>query len=178
MRKIILAKLGEGLPAITPAFGLTLAEAGAIYFVDQNHKNGVELKVRGAFAGIFKVYWPKVTEQMLRCWNDYEFTTEQAAYGVAILLIRDLTKYTVIRRSRKGLGFDYWLGYTNDEGDDLRLEDKARLEVSGIRQGNQHLVKKRMKQKIQQVEQANHLNLPAYIVVVEFSTPMSQLEQK
>lgn len=44
----------------------------------------------------FKLYWQPVTEQMLRCWNDEEFTTEQAAYGIAFLIIRQLTDLTVI----------------------------------------------------------------------------------
>jgi len=136
VRELILTQLAEGLPAVTPAFGAALAEAGAICFEKQNHPNGVELNVDGAFTAKYKVYWQKVTDQMmLRCWNDYEVTTEHAAYGVAFLLICDLTEYTVIERRRKGDGFDYWLGEGKSE-EKLPFQKKARLEVSGIRRGN------------------------------------------
>ena len=177
VRELVLVKLAEGLPAVTPAFGSALAEAGAICFEEQNHSNGVELKVNGTFAATYKVYWQKVTAQMLRCWNDYEVTTEHAAYGVAFLLILDLTEYTVIERRRKGDGFDYWLGKGKNE-DELPFQKKARLEVSGIRRGNHSRVWARVRQKLEQVKPSDSLGLPAYIVVVEFSTPLSKVVKK
>ncbi len=176
VRELILTQLVEGLPAVTPAFGAALAEAGAICFEEQNHPNGVELNVDGAFTATYKVYWQEVTDQMLRCWNDYEVTTEHAAYGVAFLLICDLTEYTVIERARKGTGFDFWLGKEGDEGE-LPLQ-KARMEVSGIRRGNHSLLQARVRQKLEQVKPSDSLGLPAYIVVVEFSTPLSKVVKK
>jgi hypothetical protein len=170
-------KLAEGLPAVTPAFGTALAEAGAICFEDGNHSQGVELKVDGTFTAKYSVYWQEVTDQMRRCWNDLEVTTEFAAYGIAFLLIRDLTEYTVIRRSRKGTGFDFWLG-TEEGEDDLHLENKARMEVSGIRKGDETLVKARVNQKLEQVKLSDRLGLPVFVVVVEFSQPLSQVVKK
>lgn len=111
---------------------------------------------------------------MRRCWNDLEFTTEQGAYGVALLIIRAVTDFTVIERSRKGTGFDYWLGYEEDE---LSFSTKARLEVSGIRSGDTQSVKKRVKRKLNQTNISDG-SLPALIVVVEFGTPLSQVKRK
>ncbi|WP_341731529.1 hypothetical protein [Microcoleus sp. EPA2] len=108
-----LQSLSQGLPAITPAFGAAIAEAGAICLTDEAHQPGVTLKVEGEFSTTFKLDWQPVTEQTRRCWNDEEYTTEQAAYGIAFLLILQLTNLTVIERSRKGTGFDYWLGSQN-----------------------------------------------------------------
>jgi len=176
-RKLVLTKLAEGLPAVTPAFGAALAEAGAVCFEEQNHPNGVELKVDGAFTAKYTVYWQEVTAQMLRCWNDYEVTTEHAAYGVACLLILDLTGYTVIERRRKGDGFDFWLGEEKSESE-LPFQKKARLEVSGIRRGNHSRVQERVRQKLEQVKPSDSLGLPAYVVVVEFSTPLSKVVKK
>ena len=176
VRELILTQLVEGLPAVTPAFGAALAEAGAICFEEQNHPNGVELNVDGAFTATYKVYWQKVTDQMLRCWNDYEVTTEHAAYGIAFLLICDLTEYTVIERARKGTGFDFWLGKGGNEGE-LPLQ-KARMEVSGIRRGNHSRVQARVRQKLEQVKPSDSLDLPAYIIVVEFSIPLSKVVKK
>lgn len=88
-----LQSLSQGLPAITPAFGAAIAEAGAICLTDEAHQPGVTLKVEGEFSATFKLDWQPVTEQTRRCWNDEEYTTEQAAYGIAFLLILQLSCY-------------------------------------------------------------------------------------
>lgn len=173
---LTLAELSKGLPGITPAFGQTLAQAGAICFEDQSHLSGVELDVNGTYQAKYQVFWQPITDQMLRCWNDAEFTTEQGAYGVAILLMIDLTDYTVIQRSRKGSGFDYWLGKKDDKG--LPFQNVARLEVSGIREGDDSAVKARVNQKMKQVSPTDSTQLPAYVVVVEFNKPLSQVVKK
>ncbi len=108
----------------------------------------------------------------VRCWNDEEYTTEQAAYGVAFLLILQLTGLTVVERSRKGTGFDYWLG-VQDSTTTLPFQRMARLEVSGIRKGNRSQINVRVKQKTEQTRASDAQGLPAYIIVVEFSQPLS-----
>jgi len=173
---IALAKLGEGLPAITPSFGAALAEACAICLEEQGHSQGVEISVDGDFRATFKLYWENITDQMLRCWNDREFTTEQAAYGIAFMLINRLTDFTVIERSRKGTGFDYWLG-VEDNTNELPFQNKVRLEVSGIREGDDRRIKARVKQKVDQTKPSDGI-FPAYIVVVEFSKPLSYMVRK
>ncbi|MFB2771688.1 hypothetical protein ACE1AT_20705 [Pelatocladus sp. BLCC-F211] len=175
-QELLLAKLGEGLPAITPSFGAALAEACAVCLEDQSHSQGVELSINGDFKAKFKLYWEPVTEQMLRCWNDQEFTTEQAAYGVAFLIIKQLTDLTVIERSRKGTGFDYWLGSENKDSE-LPFQNKVRLEVSGIRKGDDSRIRARVKQKIEQTKPSDGEYL-AYIIVVEFSKPLSVIVKK
>ncbi len=172
-----LQSLSQGLPAITPAFGAAIAEAGAICLTDEAHKPGVALKVEGEFSTTFKLNWQPVTEQTRRCWNDEEYTTEQAAYGVAFLLILQLTTLTVIERSRKGTGFDYWLGI-QDSTTTLPFQRMARLEVSGIRRGNRSQINARVKQKTEQTSASDAQGLPAYIIVVEFSRPLSIISAK
>lgn len=168
-----LSKLSEGLPAITPSFGAALAEACAVCLRDQGHQSGVILSVQGDFCDSFVLLFPDVTEQMRRCWNDREYATEQAAYGIALLLIRQLTDLTVVERSRKGTGFDYWLG-TASAVDTQPFKKTVRLEVSGIRQGNQQQVRTRVKLKTLQIKPTDNL-APAYIAVVEFSQPLAQV---
>lgn len=118
----------------------------------------------------------QLPKHLLRCWNDEEFTTEQAAYGIAFLIIRELTDLTVIERSRKGTGFDYWLG-TLDSDEGQLFENKVRLEVSGIRKGDSSRIKARLKQKKEQTKVSDG-QFPAYIIVVEFSTPLSYVEKR
>ena len=175
-KELVITKLGKGLPAITPAFGATLAEACAICLNNQGYIQGIELTVKGEFTAVFKLYWQEVTDQMLRCWNDSEYTTEQAAYGIAFLIIQELTDYTVIERSRRGTGFDYWLGKKGDNNE-LPFQNAVRLEVSGIRKGDDSRIKARIKQKLEQVSPTDG-TLPAYIVVVEFSNPLAFIVKK
>ncbi|WP_293330070.1 hypothetical protein [Microcoleus sp. CAWBG58] len=172
-----LQSLDRGLPAITPAFGAALAEAGAICLTDEAHQPGVTLEVEGEFSSTFILDWQPVTEQTRRCWNDEEYATEQAAYAVAFLLILQLTNLTVIERSRKGTGFDYWLGI-QDSTATLPFQRMARLEVSGIRKGNRSQINARVKQKIEQTRVSDAQGLPAYIIVVEFSRPISVISAK
>ncbi len=139
------------------------------------HSQGVEIIVSGDFTARFKLRWQAVTQQMLLCWNDQEVTTEQAAYGIAFLIIGQLTDLTVIERSSKGTGFDYWLG-TIDIGGESLFQNKVRLEVSGISKGNHSRVKARVKQKKDQTQPSDG-EFPAYIIVVEFSTPLSFLPE-
>jgi hypothetical protein len=172
-----LQNLAQGLPAITPAFGAALAEAGAICLTDEAHQPKVEIKVEGEFSTTFQLDWQPVTEQAQRCWNDAEYTTEQAAYGIAFLLILQLTNLTIIERSRKGTGFDYWLGF-QDLNTTLPFQKMARLEVSGIRKGSRSQINARVKQKIEQTQASDAQGLPAYIIVIEFSRPISIISAK
>ena len=169
-RQLVLDDLNQGLPAITKEFGAYLAQAGAVCLEDQGHACGVRLQMDGAVSSTYSVQWQAVTEQMRRCCNDLEVTTENGAYGIAFLLVHDLSDYTIIERSRKGTGFDYWLGTKGD----LPFNNKARLEVSGIRKGDDAAVDARLKIKSKQADKSN-TNLPAYIVVVEFGKPKAKV---
>jgi hypothetical protein len=165
-------QLGDGLPAITPAFGETLVEAISVCFTDQNHASSCIFSVDGDFQTQVRFVYPLVTSQMQRCWNDAEATTEQAAYGIAFLLVHHLTDLTVIERSRRGTGFDYWLGL--EQQPNLPFQRMMRLEVSGIRKGNSRLLNARVRIKTEQVQRFKN-SLPAYVVVVEFGTPCAKI---
>jgi hypothetical protein len=53
----------------------------------------------------------------------------------------------------------------------------VRLEVSGIRKGDDSRIKARIKQKLEQVSPTDG-TLPAYIVVAEFSNPLAFIVKK
>jgi hypothetical protein len=102
--------------------------------------------------------------------------TEYGAYGIAILLIEQLTGYTVIEQANIGSGIDYWLGHgVGDLNQPFRRA--ARLEVSGIRRGNIRRIEARVKQKSKQTELSAD-RLPAFIVVVEFGKPRAEVVQR
>lgn len=181
MNSIDLSKLRLGLPGITPDFGAFLAEAGAVCFEREGHDPGPLLIIQANFDTLqgrsvsMPVLWLKLIDlrHAIRCWNDTEFATEYGAVAVAILLMSELTGFAAFARSRKGTGFDYWLG----EEDGPPFQKKARLEISGIRRGDNAAVAKRVNQKMKQISPSDG-RLPGYIVVVEFGIPMSEVAKK
>lgn len=167
-----LDDLTSGFPHIPSACGEALSQAVAVSLESQGHSSGVILKISGLHKKSFAVYWTvSVTEAVLRYWNDLEAAVEQAAYGVAVLLMRSLTGYSVIERARRGTGFDWWLG-----SDDALFQAKARLEVSGILRGTPRRINSRVKVKLEQTRRSDACTLPAYVVVVEFGTPQGRVE--
>ena len=142
-----LNNLGKGgIPAISPAVGASLAEAGGVCLESQGHTQGVRLTVQGYCDKSYALVWPCITKQSRRSWNDPENATEHGAVGVAVLIAKKEIGYEIIQQSRKGRGFDYWMGMASDEG----FVYKAGLEISGIREGDNSIIKARVRQKLQQ----------------------------
>lgn len=178
MADLTLSDLGSGTPGITPALGEALAEAACVCLDDQDHENKTPFRVGGAFDEVFELVWETPTDQTKRSWNDPEVSTEYGAYGLATLLVLSLTHLTVVERSRKGTGFDYWLGDEQESG--TLFQRLARLEVSGIRRGSHAKIRARVEAKVEQTKQSDeeHPALTAYVIVVEFGRPCSQVVKR
>ena len=172
-----LSELGNGsIPGITPALGSALAEAEGVCLESQGHSQNVNLVVRSYINGHYPLRWPPITEQALRAWGDTEYATEHGAAGIAVLLADLEFSYTVIEASRRGTGFDYWLG---NESEDT-FQRKARLEVSGIRQGGDSVIRARVQKKLQQTKLSDPAfpDMPAYVIVVEFGNPLAEVPKR
>jgi len=170
--KLSLSELTKGTFGITPAYGECLSQAASICLEDQEHKSGTDLNVNGHFNRVFSVFWDPTDEQMRRCWADPDVATEHGAYGIAALILPALTDLTIVHRSRKGTGFDFWLGPVPT--DEILFQKKARLEVSGIRKGGESEIKARERRKDEQIKLSGR-TFPAFIVIVEFGTPQSRI---
>lgn len=162
------------IPGVTPVLGKMHAEAAAFCLESQGHQQNVRFQVSGFLTGEFSLKWTATPETAVAAWNDPEFATEQGAVGLALLLVDKVCTETVVMRARKGKGFDYWLG--NAVIGKLRFE--GRLEVSGIRSGNLRIVKARVQQKLKQISRSDSLELPAYVIVIEFSCPLGEIQKK
>ena len=170
-----LSSLGEGrVPAITPAVGNMLAETAGVCLEAEGHAPGVRLLVRGYLDARYPLTWPLITVQALRAWNDRERAREFGAEGIALLVAERELGYAVIECSRRGTGFDYWMGIESAG----TFQREARLEVSGIRQGNDRVVRTRVWQKLQQTDRSDAVQLPAYVIVVEFGRPLAEVQKK
>ncbi len=169
-----LSILPKGLPGVSTSWGEFLAEASAVCLEHHNHPKGVRLRVKGIFDTFLPVHWSTlITDQVLASWDDQQELVEYGACGVAIVAILKLAAHKVIRRARKGTRVDYWLAEADSP---IPFQEAARLEVSGILSGSDADLAKRVRQKSVQASQAAS-TLPAFIVVVEFSTPQSHMAQ-
>jgi hypothetical protein len=170
---IHLTTLKHGMPGMTSAFGESIAEAAAVCLEDQKHASGVKMHVDGKYSTAFCVHWDVTTDQIRSCWADPNVTTEHGAYGIAFLLVSNLTGLTVVERSRRGTGFDFWLG--SEGNGDLLFQQKTRLEVSGIRRGTKSDIISRIREKLNQTQRSQGA-FPALVVVVEFGHPRSRVD--
>jgi len=93
---------------------------------------------------------------------------------IAILLALKLTDYTIVEKSARKNGFDYWLG----KKDDILFQKKARLEISGIFNGSEKDINKRYNVKVKQTEQSDALKIPAYIALLNLVNLLLILERK
>ena len=175
-----LNDLSKGLaPAISSAIGSAMAEAAGVCLESQGHRQGARLHVMGSLYSTHALVWPNIDMQARLSWADLHQATEWGATALAVLLLVRETGYAVIKRAAKGTGIDYWLG-PEDQGPPF--QDAARLEVSGIlsAEGNpsqvQRAVDRRVKEKLKQTRRSAG-SLPAYVVVIEFGSPLGEVRK-
>jgi hypothetical protein len=165
-------------PGWSATFGSTCAEAAAVCFDQQGHPDPVTLQV-GTPTQLceFAITWEAIDDTIRRFNADQEVATEYGAYAIAALTVPKLTGLSIIERSVKGknFGFDFWLGSVKDS--DSLFQRKARLEVSGIRQGSDSTVRSRVNIKLRQIEPSDAI-APGYVCVVEFGVPQLRLVEK
>ncbi len=167
-----LQHLRKGIPTLTSELGGVLAQAAAVCLKYQNHKTTVKLSVRAADHCEYVLKRPGVTARMERAYADPRNAAELGACGIAILLIRKVTKYTAVRKSFIGTGFDYWLA-TNEEVERYAFQGSARLEVSGMMSATDTQFSSRVKQKKEQTKASDDMGLPAFVIVIEIQPPAS-----
>ncbi len=176
MDTIQLTDIKQGTPGITPVEGANLYENCIVALHNSSHTSPVTLHVSGLNACDYSLLWEDTfNNQLRRTYADEQSVTERAAVAVSVMLALRQTDYTIIERSRKGTGFDYMLG----DGHDLLFTPKARLEVSGImHETDGNTAEKRFLQKAEQTSKSDDTRLPAYVSIVEFSTPKAIFDIK
>lgn len=143
-----LGALRNGMLGLSPDSGGVLAEAAAVCLEDQNHTARTLLRGTGLMDENRFVEWIPTDEQCRRSHADMQEATERGACGIAILIAHEFTGKIVVQRSKKGTGFDYWLGEPQVPDDTLPFSTElTRLEVSGILSGTGTQVAARVKQK-------------------------------
>ncbi len=167
-----LAVLARGFHGVSPVRGAQHAEAASISFRRQGHASGSELRLIGIRSQSFRLRIQEIDGQVERSWGDADEATEDGACGVAFLVLMLVSDYTVIERSAKGTGIDYWLGYRDADP----FERAARLECSGIANGPEGEARARVREKMKRAMKTGCAT-PVYVCVTEFSAPLTILER-
>jgi len=120
--------------------------------------------------------WNDSGENLACTYADLQEATEYGAFGVALVIAVKLTGIPFVQRSVKGTGIDWWLSEgTNEAGPFQRA---ARLEISGILEGDEGVISTRLNKKLLQTERSDATSLPAYVAIVEFSSPNVRLVKR
>lgn len=166
--------LTSNIPGVSKGTASFLCENAVVCLCRQNHHSGVKMKCCGIDNQPEVVEWVTMfTDQMNRSHYDQEVATEYGAVCISILYALHHTDYTIVQRSRKKTGFDYWLGKKGD----IIFQNAARMEVSGIFNGVKR-IDERVRQKLEQVRPSDNTGLEAFISVVEFSQPCIKFVKK
>ena len=175
MRKLDLNQLTQGISGITSIFGKFLWETCVYCLQILGHSSGVVLSVEGSKVEKLSLYWSgEMDGKVAETYNDATELVEYAATALAILLVLDLTHYTVLKRAQKGQRGDYWLG--KKDANNMVILDGL-LEISGILEENKHnRLSKRFKEKEIQIKLSPYQSVNKNIVVVAFSVPKTKVQ--
>jgi len=174
-KTISILPLNPGSSGLLDGLAEYMGSCAAVCLEKNSHASGVVMQVEGSAPTPLRLTWTELSPKHRLTCADIQEATEYGAYGVAILAVRETIGKTVLERSAKGPGFDFWVG--DEEDDRLPFQKLARLEVSGILAGGDATIQARVKSKWKQVG-ASGKTPPAIIAVVEFGRPMTKLENK
>jgi hypothetical protein len=169
-----LRQLALGIGVITPEFGAVMAQGAAVALEAQGHVSARPLDIEGHWPQQLLCRWQPCDEMAVRTFRDLDIATNFGSEGIAVMLVARCLGLDVVDRSVKGTGFDYWLGSMEK----YPFQYRARLEVSGIANGDASQVRARVKQKLGQTDASDSTRLTAYVIVVEFSRPVCQFVKK
>jgi hypothetical protein len=154
------------------------SENSIVALEHNNHHSGCILKVSGDQIENIELRWSKTVVKS--GYKGEKKFVEKSAEAISFFLSRRYTEFNVIEEAIIGTGFDYWLGYDAEH----QLFNPAnfmtaRLEISGINSETPtNNVESRVKVKKKQTAPTDGTALPAYISIIEHSTPKAHFSKK
>jgi hypothetical protein len=174
---LMLHDLQRCCPNLDPVQCAFYAQGAVVALENQGHRSGVFLTVDGDFSTQLAIRWAESPKRA--GWKESRDSTEAGALAIAFFMVTMLTEYTIVEQSPIGTGFDYFLGYRED---DPRFDSEnfmqARLEVSGLGGGTTAEIAERIRDKMRQTRKSDSSGLPAYVSVTAFGKPISYLRKK
>lgn len=191
LRVIEIEQLRKGLGCLDIDHCSATCKAAQVALTEAGHPYSVTCQVRdqGTLLCTIVLQWTALERtSSKRSWRQLQRLAEWAAEGIAFLMIEEFTPYTVVDQSEidtragQGTGIDYYLGAKEEldcEDEDDFPEHLARLEVSGIlRPSASNTLKARVSRKIERSKMSDNDGTPAFIIVVEFESPVVNFTQR
>jgi hypothetical protein len=169
--------LRVGKLGLSAGYGTFLAEGAAVCLYKNHHHSPSDLVLTLDASAIATLLWNEVGSELDATWADLKEAAEYGAYAVAIVVCLQATNLTRVERcAQEGTGIDIWL--TNNRDDRGIFQHSARLEVSGILQGDQRRIAARLKDKLNQTKKSDDTEVPAYVAIVEFGSPEMRMTKR
>lgn len=152
--------------ALTPAIADSYTEAAGVC-LDRHHRSpkNFDLDDRSGSKSTVAVAWQKPDERTRGAWANETDATEAGASACVLAAIELSDDLVAVRRAEAETGADYYVAPSGASAGDL--EGCLRLEVSGVDRGSTRIVRRRLKDKLEQAAKGES-NLPALAGVVGF----------
>ena len=172
------------IPSLPRGSHISFVQKSSVCFDNQGFSRGLVLLVEckgmhkesqdDFVENFFRITWKDPVDDVLRLsYADREESVEDSAKAIGMLLITNLTKYKMGRQSPRGTHIDYFLVDINAELP-FQSPDVACVEFTGIISG---LDKIKHRMKVKRDRLADKRDFPTYIVCVEHSYPVAQIER-
>jgi hypothetical protein len=162
-------------PGLSPEASTLYARAAAV-LLNERHSSPTRCSVRhnDSMTDV-RLAWHAPTNRDVRVLANNIDRTEVAAYSVALAISGVELGHVALRRVAHGLGADWYLvprgtQVPDDPELDLERSDLVRLEVSGIASETLAGMRRRLREKIDQVREVA-IPGPAWAAVVGFGAP-------
>ena len=176
-----LDKIHQALPRVRTSLVDYIYDAAVFLLHHHRHQSGLRCEIRSLDESLHfaRFEWTRpYSERMMNTFGDTVYAVEFAAEGIACLTVRATTNYTVIKRSQRNDGVDFWLA-ESDDIDTFTYQFAARLESKGISEArNPSDIKAKVYEGINQSKRSDKARLPAYIIVTDFGKPIIVMVQR
>ena len=175
-----LDQLNEEIPALTNDFAGYLRQAILMCLQEHFHSSGVACSIKGLSRTIAaaEILWSgEFSTRIARLFGAPANAAEYAGEGIAILTILTTTDYTILERSNKGTGIDFWLGHRGASSEE-NFQRSARMEAKGrTRLDRESQIRSEVRKGLIQAGRSDDTNLPVYVILTEFSRPIIYMVQ-
>jgi len=173
MSDIDIHSMEERHRALTQSIAGTYQEAASVC-LSRHHTSPTTVDISdNGTPSLAEIRWAHPTSRVIDAYANKIDTTEWGASACVIAAIELLRGLFAVRRAETGTGADYYIAPIGSGVDDL--EDCFRLEISGVSDGGDKEVRRRLLQKVAQAKEGNS-SLPALAGVMGFSAKLLMIQ--
>lgn len=167
MRLPELPNLHKRHRGLTPAVCASYAEAAGVCLSRHHYPPRSLSLTTPTGGGAREVDWKQPSKRTRDAWANRDDATRDGAYGVSLAVVEAELGWVAVSRAETRTGADYYVGPRGSTD----LEEAHRLEVSGVDDGDEATVTRRVGEKVRQALDGKS-NLPAIASVVGFKAAL------